>query len=509
MVKSLLVNEIYRESKSLKEGDVNFVSSMYEAQIYDMKIIIALGQSQHEFSEKGVVYYPIYLVSKNRVDIDARIGVYEQLSSNASANIDENGEPDISSFGEPRLYSFVTEDFIKKSELAPELDEETVLHETDELFNELFNELGDEINKITMKEFLVRLYDKTGRKDEFKLWKKRIKEHIKAKFSVLSNKKADDGTEREQQDDTLSKLPLLPEQTAEMSKNEKSNYVFNDNDPWLQKYFNNSNYEIINNEGGGDCFFISLRDGLKEIGRNISVMELRELVARNVTPNVFNNYKENYDNVVSAMRSLREEHSNLKAQRKELIKKIEETKDSPTSNALIEQNDEMKQRIAMIKSEFEGSKQLANDFKIMKGVNSIDDFKSIILTSKYWADTWTITTLEKELNVKHIIFSKEAFNQEDYKNIIQCGQLNDETREEFNPSHYIMVNYLGNHYELVKYKGRGALTFREIPYDVKEMIINRCLKGESGTFNIIPDFNNIKLEKVANNETENENETDN
>ncbi len=500
MVKSLLRKDIiYREGKSLSDGDVNFVSSMYEAQIYSMKIIIALGQSKHDFSAKGVVYYPIYLVSKSRDGIDGRIGVYEQLSSNASANMDENGEPNISSFGEPRLYSFVTEGFIKKSELVTELDEATVLRIADELFDELFNELGDDISKITIKDFLVRLYDKTGRKDEFKPWKKIIKEHIIDRVSEVINE-ADDETEQEQQDGTLSKLPLLPEQTAEMSKNEKSNYVLNDNDPWLQKIFSNSNYEIIDNEGGGDCFFLSLRDGLKEIGRTVSVMELRKLVAKNVTPNVFNNYKENYDNVVSALKSLKEEIRALKAQRKELIKKIEETKDSPTSNALIEQNDEMKQRIAMIKSEYEGSKQLLNDFKIMKGVNSIDDFKSIVLTSEYWADTWAITTLEKELNVKHIIFSKEAFNEEDYENIIQCGQLNDETREEFNPSHYIMVNYLGNHYELVKYKDRGALTFREIPYDVKEMIINRCLKGESGSFNVILDFNNRKLKHVADNE---------
>ena len=74
---------------------------------------------------------------------------------------------------------------------------------------------------------------------------------------------------------------------------------------------------------------------------------------------------------------------------------------------------------------------------------------------------------------------------------LQCGQLNDKILEErgvFNPTHYIMADYLGEHYRLITYKKRGALQYREIPYDIKELIVNKCMERQAGPFYIIPDF---------------------
>ena len=36
------------------------------------------------------------------------------------------------------------------------------------------------------------------------------------------------------------------------------------------------------------------------------------------------------------------------------------------------------------------------------------------------------------------------------------------------------------------------LKFTEIPYDVKSMIINKCLETNSGGYYLIPDFRNLK-----------------
>ena len=46
---------------------------------------------------------------------------------------------------------------------------------------------------------------------------------------------------------------------------------------------------------------------------------------------------------------------------------------------------------------------------------------------------------------------------------------------------------------------RGALTFKEIPYKLKEFTVNKCLEKLGGSFSVIPDFvdfrNKILLEK--------------
>ena len=83
----------------------------------------------------------------------------------------------------------------------------------------------------------------------------------------------------------------------------------------------------------------------------------------------------------------------------------------------------------------------------------------------------------------------------DEKNIILCGQLNDpilESRGKFEPTYYIMTEYDGVHYQLITYKKRGAFTFNQLPFKVKELIAEKCLEGESGAFVLIPDFQEFK-----------------
>ena len=64
---------------------------------------------------------------------------------------------------------------------------------------------------------------------------------------------------------------------------------------------------------------------------------------------------------------------------------------------------------------------------------------------------------------------------------------------------------MGNHYKLVLYGGKRIFTFETIPYDVKYMIVEKCMENDNGKYNIIPKFKKLKriiLEKK--NQTGNE-----
>ena len=105
----------------------------------------------------------------------------------------------------------------------------------------------------------------------------------------------------------------------------------------------------------------------------------------------------------------------------------------------------------------------------MKGVNDIETFKRKLSSCEFWGETWALSTMEKAINIKFILLSHESFIAKDLHNVIQCGQLNDSALEEkgiFEPDFYIILDYTGQHYKLITYRGKATLTFKEIPYNL-------------------------------------------
>ena len=139
--------------------------------------------------------------------------------------------------------------------------------------------------------------------------------------------------------------------------------------------------------------------------------------------------------------------------------------------------------------------EILKEYKFMKGVDSLDAFKSKIRKCDFWADTWAISTLERILNIKFIVMSSDLYKSGDLKNVLQCGQLNDtilEQRGRFMPEFYIMIDHTGSHYKLIGYKKKMIFKFVEIPYDIKKMIAEKCLEKNAGPFALIPDFQKFK-----------------
>jgi predicted NAD-dependent protein-ADP-ribosyltransferase YbiA (DUF1768 family) len=55
-----------------------------------------------------------------------------------------------------------------------------------------------------------------------------------------------------------------------------------------------------------------------------------------------------------------------------------------------------------------------------------------------------------------------------------------------------MTSYSDDHYRLITYKNKGIFTFIELPYDVKMMVLNKCLEKNAGVYYLIQDFRNLK-----------------
>lgn len=293
----------------------------------------------------------------------------------------------------------------------------------------------------------------------------------------------------------------LEEQTKTMSEHERKMFVDNKALPWIQKFMKNHNYKIIDNEASGDCLFASIRDGLKFAGINTSVDTMRKLLAKNTTQEVFDNYKLLYSNSEQEDKRLTQEIKNLADVHKSLKEKLNGTKEKAKQVLIIQNAEEIAKKHNEVKQERAVVKQMYNEFKFMKGIRDLEMFKLKVQTNEYWGDAWAISVLERALKIKLILFNRESFKQKDLDNVLQCGQLDNtqaEAEGKFEPDHYIMLDYSGSHYQLITYKDVGAFKFNQIPYDIKLLILNKCMEKQAGPFYIIPEFRGLMEEKNIN-----------
>jgi predicted NAD-dependent protein-ADP-ribosyltransferase YbiA (DUF1768 family) len=406
------------------------------------------------------LYFPIYLVKHNNKVI--QIGLYEIRASDYLSYLDKYNNLDIEEMNEPLIYSFVTKEFLNKIRLKP--DEKLVKEEGEE--QQEGEEQEGEEEKEEEEEQVVMDYDVPPEREDI---------FVKIKGIPVP--------------------PLLPEETQKQAKDIREKYHETATDTWLDKFMKNKNFSIVDNEGGGDCLFSTIKDAFSSIAQQTSVNKIRKKLAEQATQEIFDNYKEQYD-MYNA--SLIRDTNKIKELANEYLlykQRITEIIDREEQKAILAQAKEVKKEHDRLVEEKKVAASIIKEFKFMKGVENLDQFKRVIRHCEFWADTWAISTLERILNIKFIILSSESYKAKDEKNVLQCGQLNDkvlEQRGRFTPEFYIMVDYTGSHYKLVGYKKKLIFKFSEIPYDVKKMVYEKCLEKNAGPFAIIPDFQKFK-----------------
>lgn len=450
----------YPELKRVDAEDVSKESTLYQIEVKGMEIVIALGSSKNTFANKNITYFPIYLVKTNNKVI--QIGVYEIPSLNMLDYTDEDGDMDIDKLYDPLLYSFATGSMIDKIRLK--LVEEK---KPSNIGKEIEGKKSSKAKEIEVEQ---EIFIPQIRQDIFT-------PNLRIKL----------------------KEKMRPE-NSKIAKDYRDKYHEAKTDLWMQKYMQNKNYSIIDNEGNGECLFATVRDAFRSIGQDTTIAQIRSKLSHEANQVLFDELKTRYTDVAQEIKSTKEQMINVKKQYDELRSRLGQTVDHDQQILLKTAATKLGQRFNELKRENIFANENISDYKYMRDIHTLEDLKRFIKTCNFWGDLWSISIMERIFNIKFIIMSSKYYLEGDMDNVLQCGNLVDpiiESRGDFNPEYYIILDYTGTHYKLIGYKDHYIFTFNEIPYDIKRIIVNKCMERNSGVFVYIKEFGHFKADVLG------------
>jgi hypothetical protein len=537
----------YPEVKALDQTDTKetqYKAPLYEAEVLGIHTIVSIGQIKNTFIEKGVVYFPLYLIKDDKVL--SQIGVIEAMQETIPSLLDEENDISLEKAEPALLYSFVKESLVRKAVYiagrsetegmgmaqAPKIKSKLSLAPLSLSTSE--KERKDALKKSALlsKELGVGGIEDEDEGEEFAAGvdaeESDLQRAIRA--SIIEGSKVPD-------------LPLkhasIPVQTLDQFEVERKRYRHTKDESWMESYYENNNFKVIQNSGGGDCFFMIICQAYKTIDPDttMSVIKLRRLLSYALTERQFTEYKTLYDDYSRLEKKLVKDNQDIATRNKEIKERFQNSQSKQEKLELKAESEKLIESNKRIMQELEVVKENKKEVKFMKGVKTIQQLREVMqkgeMTSEYWADAWAIAALEIILNIKFINLSYNDFNQNQRKsfqeiNVINCGNdlsksLIEEIRKnvaevskagglgsgagaaaasadmggkkspddyEFNPDYYIMISHAMEHYELITYYGNAMLTFPEIPYCVKLQIVTRCLQGKffNGAYSHIPQF---------------------
>lgn len=433
MVSSKLNPKVqFVDTQKILDGDLEHNASVYQTHVLGKNIEVVLGKEQR----KGdISYYVAYVVLKSGKV--RPIGIYEIKVADADSVLDDDGDVDLDKLTGPILFGHVDLSDSVEPESESESDSES---DTDD---------GTKQTQSTQPA-----------KD------------------MQSAKEVDKG------------FPDASREEEEREQEPVSTGL------WIQQYMQNKNYGIVDNEGGGDCLFAVIRDAYAQVGVTLTVGDLRKKLSDEVTEDIFQNYYDLYSSFQESSKETKVELNKIAEENNALKQQLAQEPDSDKQVQIVERAKSLKEKFKQLKGQLAITQQMHREQSFMKNAKTLDQFRAMINTCKFWADTWAISTLERVMNTKFILLSEENFEEGDLKNVLQCGQLNDAVLEEkgsFTPDYYIIMDYTGEHYKLITYKEHGIFKFPQLPFSIRDKIVDKCLEKMAGPYAIIPEFAKMKL----------------
>jgi len=488
MVLSQINDKItYPELKNIDENDKGKEVTMFQINLLNVDVVIAIGDVKYDFSKNNVLYVPVYLIV-DEVSKIYQIGVYEFASIDYETLLDNDGDLNISKVEGPLLYTFVDKAYLEKC-----MVNENMVQDYDSGDDEKDDDLDDDLDDDDLEQEEKSKEETDETKNPSRLL---------VELDIEDNVDDDDFLQKGESDKENKKI-MKAYKNPEKGESQ-----------WIQQFMQNNNYDIENVKGDGNCFFYVVRNAFKSIGINATVDNLRQFLADNVNQEQFENYKTTYDMYMAEYKDLRRQIPTLKSKKKDLAtkfksfkSKIKREKDGTKSKSLRTEAKTVKSNHSMVKTKltkFENEltyvKKNIKDVQWMKNIKNLDDLKAFMLSCDFWADAWAVPTLEELINTKIIVLSSEFYKKGKYSQVVNCGSFvshSIESKGYFKPKYYIIAEHTGNHYKLIKYKKKGILRFHEIPYKLKNMLVEQCMKSSGKTiYNYIPKFAKLIGETV-------------
>ena len=477
-------NMYYEENRNLEDEDIGHDCPIYLVSIYDKQFLLTVGKERKLVTKKNSYYFPVYLM--NRDLVQSQIGAFEYESSKEKKEdrmkpyLDSSGDLDLNRLGDIIFYSFADYDYFQNITINAT---SAIISEMETKYAKYTQEKHDGEEEEDE--------DDDEREDEaFELNEKDIKRSKSMKQTEMVLKEGVFEIDR-----GVKKPVNLEEETKEQSLSSKKEYVERKNQTWIESYMKNNNYDIVETNDNGDCLFDTVRLSYEQIGYKTTIQKLRAIVAKEATEEIFTEYREIYQGAIGEKSEIEKEMRRLAAINKELKKRLQgiASTEKEQRNKIIKDANDISAKYKDLKEKLEDNKILLSEFSFMAKVATLENLREYIMHPLFWADSWAISVLEKQLNMKLIIFSESSYNDDDKNNVLQCSIAGlSNNGDNFSPDYYIFATYSGLHYRLITYKNKRIFKFDEIPYDVKIMVVIKCMERNSGIFNKIADFRNFK-----------------
>ena len=408
MVKSKLNTNInYHEYSHLEEEDFNYNTPLFQVQLLrdPQKVVIGLGQLNYHFAKRySVVYSPIYLFN-TEMEFMKQVGVYEMPST--QVKMDESGDLDIHKLT-PLLYSFVNTELLRKSRVKKGATEGAAAADPKKRateVNEIKKSLGKPPAATAAAATATAATDADG--DD-------------TSSDEAADYDASFGLDARQKH-LLSGASILPLQTKEQSEMERRQYKPSPaTDLWIQKYLRNKYFNFIDNEGASDGFFAVIRDALLTQGRTTTILELRKQLSDEVTDEVFRGYREKFALYHSLTRTQTRETKEIVNNYNDVKRRISAIHDRAQQQLMIAGAKKLVVEHNLKHDEMKYTKLLSSQYDYMREVRTAQQLKERMMTSLYWPDAWAIATMERVLNMKFVLFSRDAYEAGDIDNVLQC-----------------------------------------------------------------------------------------
>ena len=217
-------------------------------------------------NKKKIVFFPIYLINENIPH--TRVGVYEIFMNTLPDVRKEDADIDIDKLGPPLFFLY---------------------------FHKLLNKIN-ETEKMKMKA------------------REEVKQAIEDVVEEEIDEQLKEQEEKIVEEEAKSELNKKNQQPVNEAIHYNPRLVTN----WVQRYFKNNNYGLEDVEKNGNCLFAVIRDAFKTISKDYTVEDLRNMLAKEVTEDIFRNYKSTYSAIFEDFDKLEEELMKIKMKNQKL-----------------------------------------------------------------------------------------------------------------------------------------------------------------------------------------------